>query len=200
MSEGSGTVTGMSQVIFYTASTLNGFLADEDDSLDWLFAVPGGETAESGDTGFTAFFESIGALVLGSATYEWVLRHEGFLDHPDTWHKFYGDRPTFVFTSRELPIPSGVDVRLVSGDVTTVWPGILAAAAGRDIWLVGGGDVAGQFADAGLLSELRISIAPATLAAGKPLLPRVIGSDRLHLEEVSRTGQFAQLVFSVGHS
>jgi dihydrofolate reductase len=184
----------MPRVIFYTATTLNGFLADEADSLEWLFAVPGGD---GGGEGFESFLAGVGVLVQGSSTYEWVLRHEDLVAHPEKWPGYYGDRPTWVMTSRSLPEVPGADIRFASGDIRRHWPEISAAAGERDVWLVGGGDLAGQFADAGLLHELRISVAPATLAAGKPLLPRILGADRLHLESVGRNGQFAELVYSV---
>lgn len=71
------------------------------------------------------------------------------------------------------------------------------AAGSADIWIVGGGDLVGQFADAGHLDEIRVSVAPVTLASGKPLLPRRIESDRMTLEAVAQTGQFAELVYSV---
>jgi dihydrofolate reductase len=197
VSDAAASLTGMPRVIFYTATTLNGFLADESDSLDWLFRVPGGESAETGDAEFPEFFEQIGVLVEGSTTYEWVLAHERLVDQPEKWAQFYGGRPTFVFTTRELPRVAGADIRFVTGAVIEHWDEIAAAAGGRDVWLVGGGDLVGQFADAGLLDELRVSIAPVTLAAGRPLLPRVLESDRLTLESVDRTGQFARLIYTV---
>lgn len=190
----------MTRTIYYTASTLNGYLADENDSLDWLFAVQGGDpdTASGGE--FAKFLEGIGVVVQGSTTYEWVLAHEDVLAHPEKWPSFYGGRPTWVFTTRSLPIVDGADVRLASGAVVDQWPAIRDAAGDRDVWLVGGGDLVGQFADAGLLDELRISMAPATLERGKPLLPRRLGADRLHLESVDQNGQFAELVYRVGTS
>ncbi|MBD7957892.1 dihydrofolate reductase [Microbacterium sp. Sa4CUA7] len=184
----------MARVIFYTATTLDGYLADESDSLDWLFAVPGGE---GGDADFHAFLDGIGVLVQGSSTYEWVLEHEDLIAHPDKWPSFYGPRPTWVFTTRQLPTVAGADVRFASGAVTDTWAEIRDAAGDLDVWVVGGGDLAGQFADAGLLDEIRVSIAPATLGAGKPLLPRRLGSDRLSLVDARRNGQFAELVYSV---
>lgn len=182
----------MTRVIYYTATTLNGFLADEHDSLEWLFAVEG---AESG--GFEEFLAGIGAIVQGSTTYEWVLAHEDLVAHPEKWPAFYGPRPSWVFTSRELPSVPGADVRFASGDVIDEWPAIRDAAGDKDVWIVGGGDLVGQFADAGLLDELRISVAPVTLVAGKPLLPRNLDSTQLHLELVGRAGQFAELVYTV---
>lgn len=187
----------MTRVIFYTATTLNGFLADDDDSLDWLFRVPGGESAEAGDAGFSDFVDGIGVIVEGSTTYEWVVAHEGLVDEPRKWQEFYGNRPTFVFTSRDLPRVEGADIRFVAGPIIEHWEQIRTAAGGRDVWLVGGGDLVGQFADAGLLDELLVSVAPVTLVSGRPLLPRTLESDRLRLESVGRTGQFARLVYSV---
>ncbi|MFB9376516.1 dihydrofolate reductase family protein [Kineococcus gynurae] len=188
----------MTTVVYYTASTLNGFLATEEDSLDWLFAVPGADEAASGTSaGFAALMARTGVLVEGSTTYEWVLRHEDLLAQPHRWREFYGDRPTFVFTRRDLPRPAGADVRLVSGTVAEHWAEIEAAAVGRDVWVVGGGDLAGQFADAGRLDEIQVSVAPVTLTSGRPLLPRTITAERLHLREVRQAGQFAELVYDV---
>ena len=118
-------------------------------------------------------------------------------NHPEKWPVHYGDRPTWVFTSKEQPVVPGVDVRFASGDVREVWPQIREAAGERDVWIVGGGDLAGQFADAGLLDELRVSVAPATLASGKPLLPRSLGADRLELTDVRHAGAFAELTYRV---
>src|SRR5918993_3862328 len=115
----------MPRVIFYTATTLNGFLADESDSLDWLFAAPGGE---GGDSSFQTFLSGIGVLVQGSSTYEWVLRQENLVEQPEKWPAYYGARPTFVFTSRELPSVPGADIRFARGSVADAWPDIEAAA------------------------------------------------------------------------
>ncbi|WP_345802489.1 dihydrofolate reductase family protein [Microbacterium sp. AZCO] len=184
----------MTRVVFNTATTLDGYLADDQDSLDWLFAVPGADDAAAAFSGFLA---GIGVLVMGSTTYEWVLAHEKLVEHPEKWNEFYGDRPSFVLSTRDLPLLPGAPLRLHSGSVRELWPDILAAAGGTDIWIVGGGDVVGQFADEGLLDEVRVSIAPATLGSGRPLLPRRIGSDRFRLESVGQRGQFAELVYSV---
>ena len=184
----------MPRVIFYTATTLNGFLADDHDSLEWLFAAPGGE---GGDHDFQRFLSGIGVLVQGSSTYRWVLEHEDLVAHPEKWPSYYGERPTWVFSSKDQPVVPGVDIRFSSGDVREVWPQIRDSAGDGDVWIVGGGDLAGQFADAGLLDEIRVSIAPATLTSGKPLLPRNLGADRLELTSVRQAGAFAELTYAV---
>ena len=181
----------MTRAIYYTATSLDGFLADEHDSLEWLFAV-----AQDHD-GFPAFLETVGALVQGSTTYEWVVGHEDLAAHPEKWPAFYGERPSWVFSSRTLPAVTGADVRFARGSVADSWDAVVASAGGRDVWIVGGGDLAGQFADAGLLDEVRVSVAPVTLGSGRPLLPRRFESDRLRLESVAQNGQFAELVYSL---
>lgn len=182
----------MGKIIFDTAATLNGWIADEHHSLEWLFAV---EQAEDPAGELTPVDARV--LVEGSTTYEWVLRQEGLIAHPEKWQQFYGSKPTFVFTTRELPVPQGADVRFVAGDVASVLPEIRAAADGGDIWIVGGGELAGKFFDAGALDRLAVSIAPAALAAGAPLLPRRMGPDQLRLVSATAVGQFARLVYDV---
>ncbi|MEV5071682.1 dihydrofolate reductase [Microbacterium sp. LMI12-1-1.1] len=184
----------MPRVIFYTATTLNGFLADDQDSLEWLFAAPGGE---GGDDDFQRFLSGIGVLVQGSSTYRWVLEHEDLVAHPEKWPSYYGSRPTWVFSRKEQPVVPGVDIRFASGEVRDVWPAIREAAGELDVWVVGGGDLAGQFADAGLLDEIRVSVAPATLSSGKPLFPRNLRPDRLELTSVRQAGAFAELTYAV---
>jgi dihydrofolate reductase len=182
----------MTRFVFYTAATLNGFLADEENSLDWLFVVD-----QAGSDVVVEFMERVGVFIEGSTTYEWALNHDGILDAPEKWQEFYGDRPTFVFTSRDLPRPEGADVRFVSGPVPPLVDELRALAGEKDVWIVGGGDLVGQFFDAGVLDEIIVSVAPVTLTGGAPLLPRRIESDRLRLVSVEQHGQFAHLTYSV---
>ena len=187
----------MTRVVYYTAATFDGFIADRSDSLDWLFAVPDAAEAEAG---IDSFMDRIGVLVEGSTTYQWVVDHDQLLEHPEKWVQFYANRPTFVFTSRTLVAVPGADIRFRSGDIVDTWAEIVAAAGEKDVWVVGGGDLAGQFADAGLLDEIVLSVAPVTLGSGRALLPRRLESNRLTLEGVRRVGQFAELTYSVDNS
>jgi dihydrofolate reductase len=126
-----------------------------------------------------------------------VLEHEKLLDEPAKWHEFYGDIPAWVFTHRELPAIPGADVRFVQGDVAPVHEAMATAAGVKNIWLVGGGDLAGQFADRGLLDEIQIHVAPVTLGGGAPLLPRRINAPRLKLRSAEEEGGFAYLTYAV---
>jgi len=183
---------GMGRILFDTATTLNGWIADTNNSLAWLFAVDGGDHPDDG-------LFPVGATVMveGSTTYEWVLAESDILNHPEKWREFHGDKPVFVFTTRDLPVPEGADIRFVSGSVTDAIAAIRDAAGAGDIWIVGGGDLAGQFFDAGLLDRIAISVAPVALDGGAPLFPRRVESDRLRLVSAEAVGQFARLVYDV---
>ncbi|MDQ1294955.1 MAG: hypothetical protein QG608_2840 [Actinomycetota bacterium] len=182
----------MGRIVFDTATSLNGWIADERNSLDWLFAVDNGLTPDE-----ELFPSGAGVLVEGSTTYEWFLAEYDVLEHPEKWRDFHGGKPTFVFTTRELPVPAGADVRFVAGPVAAALPALREAAGDADIWVVGGGDLAGQFLDAGALDEVALSVAPVALTGGAPLLPRRLESDRLRLVRANAVGQFARLVYAV---
>lgn len=185
----------MTRTIYFTATSLDGFIADPDNSLDWLFEVPREEGTS--DSAFGAFFAGVGASAMGATTYEWVLREEGFLDEPDKWTDAFGDTPSWVFTHRDLPIVPGADIRLVQGDVAPVHRDMVAAADGRNVWIVGGGDLAGAFADQGLLNEIHLGVQPVFLDGGAPLLPRRLTSARVHLRSVEHVGQEVNLVYDL---
>jgi dihydrofolate reductase len=182
----------MGRILFDTATTINGWIADENNSLAWLFAVENGEHPDEG-----LFPSGAAVMVEGSTTYEWVLAESDILANPEKWREFHGDRPTFVFSTRELPVPDGADIRFVSGAVDEALPAIRQAAGDGDIWVVGGGDLAGQFLDAGALDEIALSVAPVALIGGAPVFPRRVESDRLRLVSAEKVGQFARLVYSV---
>jgi dihydrofolate reductase len=177
---------------FYTASSLDGFIAGPGDSLDWLFPL-----GDIGDTSYPQFIRDVGAIAMGSATYEWMLRHliGPEADHPQAWPY---EQPVWVFSSRTLPGIPGADIRFVRGDVRPVHEAMREAAGGKNVWLVGGGELVGQFHDHGLLDELFVQIGSVTLGAGKPLLPRAIVSPPLRLLSVRAVGTgFAELHYEV---
>lgn len=107
-------------------------------------------------------------------------------------------QPVWVFSHRRLPGVDGADIRFVRGDVRPVHAQMRAAAVDRNIWLVGGGDLVGQFYDAGLLDEIIAQIGSVTLGSGKPLLPRQIVFPPLQLDSVRQVGiGFAELRYLV---
>ena len=177
---------------YYTASSLDGFIATEDHSLDWLFQL-----GDVNQTSYPQFILEVGALAMGSATYEWMLRH---VVKPGTESEAAWPyrQPVWVFTTRDLHAVTGADIRFVRGDVRPVHERMCAAAQGRNVWLVGGGDLVGQFYDAGLLNEVIVQVGSVTLGAGKPLLPRRIAFPPLRLTSVQQIGSgFAELRYEV---
>ncbi len=176
---------------FTTATTANGFLADAADSLDWLFAVEG----EQPD--LAALLDGVRVIVMGSTTYEWLLRHEDLLAHPEKVAQFWPGCTVVVFSSRELPVPDAGDVRVVSGPVADHRAMLESLAQDGRVWIMGGGELAGQFFDAGLLDEIALTLAPAFLASGRALFPRELHGARVSLRDTWRVGQFVELRYDV---
>jgi dihydrofolate reductase len=173
----------MTRTQYYTATSIDGFIADPDNSLEWLFTL---RQSEQGKREYPAFIAEVGALAMGSTTYEWILDHEELMEEPGTWPY---EQPTWVFSSRSLPEVPGADIRFVAGDVAPVHAQMVEAAEGKNVWLVGGGDLVGQFADAGLLDDLILGVGSVFLGAGAPLLPRRITPPRLRLISARQDGE-----------
>ena len=179
----------MSRTQYYTAATLDGFIAAPDDSLDWLFTR---EQDQDGPLNYGAFIADVGALAMGATTYEWVLAH--LADKAAEESRWPYHVPCWVFTHRDLEVVADADILLTSDDVVSVHERMREAAGGKNIWIVGGGDLVGQFADAGLLDDVIVYVAPVTLGSGKPLLPRRL---ELRLEETARNGDFVCARYSI---
>ena len=169
----------MSRTQYYCATSLDGYIAEADDTLDWLTGYRGeyaGAGAEPMKGTYERFYEDVGAMVSGSTTYEWVL------DEVAEWP--YPGKPFWVLTSRRLATPEtdGADVRFARGAVRDLHGEMLESAdEGRNLWVVGGGDVASQFADAGLLDEVIVTVVPVVLGTGKPLFERRLHGGPLRL-------------------
>jgi dihydrofolate reductase len=165
----------MTRTIYYTAATLDGFIATPDHSLDWLLTR---DIDEQGPMHYAGFREQIGAAAMGANTWQWILDHD---DEP------WGPLPTWVLTHRDFDPVAGRSVTFTDADVREVHAEMAAAADGKGVWLVGGGELVGAFHDAGLLDEVWIQYAPVTIGAGAPVLPRHV---ELRLEEVARNRDF----------
>jgi dihydrofolate reductase len=178
---------------YFTATSVDGFIADEHHCLDWLLEIP------RGDDRFGPFFARVGAFVMGANSYQWMLDHENVLEEPRKWRTWYGEVPCWVFTHRALPHVAGADITFVRGEVRPVHEAMINAAGGKNIWLTGGGELVGTFADHGLLDEVILDVAPVTLGAGAPLLPRRLLSARLRLIDVEQVGRFAHLTYALSN-
>jgi dihydrofolate reductase len=171
---------------YYTGSSLDGFLATPDHDLSWLTSR---DIDPAGPMHYEGFVRDVGALVMGATTYQWVLDH---LDEEmaGTWPY---EQPIWVLTHRAFGPPPG-DVTFTDAPVAEVHRAAREAAGERNVWLVGGGDLVGQFFDAQLLDEVWVQFAPVTLGAGAPLLPRRV---ELELLEVARNRDFVCARYAV---
>lgn len=127
---------------------------------------------------------------MGRTTYDWVHEHMRATGEPWSYAV-----PTWVVTDAQPARIDGADIRFAKGAVPPIHAALVDAAGGRDFWVVSGGDLAGQLADAGLLDQLVLSYAPVTLGAGRPLFPRRF---RLELRDVARNRDFVCATYDVG--
>lgn len=158
---------------YYVASSLDGFIADSDERIDWLLRFGTSDF----DVAYQRFLSGVGAIVMGSRTYEFLLS-EGMSEWPYSV-------PTVVLTHRDLPIAvAGADIRFRQGDIAGIAAELEELAGERTSWVMGGGDVAARFAEAHLLHTVIVTVMPIILGSGTRLLP---ATDHLALEFVSST-------------
>lgn len=160
------------------AASLDGFIARRDGSVDWM------ETSDAFENGETLapefieqFLKSIDCYLMGSKTYETAL---GFEMKGFGWA--YGDKPVFVLTHRELPVTRDT-IEFVSGDLGDLVSGRLRQDY-TNIWVAGGGKLAGDLLGLGLVDEIAYTIIPVLIGDGIPFFEGLNRDVRLHLLEV----------------
>lgn len=171
------------KTIYFAAASLDGFIADKNDSLEWLF--------KNGPTDISfidKFLETVGAIAMGSTTYQWIL------DNSKEWaYKV----PCLVFTHRDLNVMAGADVRFVKDDIPAHHQELQKLANGKNIWIVGGGDLAGQFYEHGLLDEMHIQTVSVFLNEGKKLFARKTEKPLKIIEIKQRGDTCVEVIYSV---
>lgn len=180
----------MGRTTYYTATSLDGFIATDDHDLGWLLALTSGE---GGPMDYETFIADVGAICMGANTFRWVHRelHGVTQATPPAWPY---TQPCWVMAHSAVPEWPGADVRPTAAPIEDVHAAMTTEAGERVIWIVGGGDLAGQFLDQGLLDEVVVNIAPVTLGSGRPLLPRRAD---LRLVETVPSGEFVAARFEV---
>ena len=163
----------MTRTQYYVAASADGYIADRENRLDWLLRFG----FEAFQDHYDAFLADVGALAMGADTYEFVLDQ-------GTWP--YTELPAWIFTHRNLPRAHGADLRFVDGPVARHANAVADSAGANNVWVVGGGQLAAQFADAGLLDELWLTVMPVALGGGRPVLP----TQRAHDLRLQRTTHF----------
>ena len=157
----------MPRVVLFLATSLAGFVADVDGGVDWLFT--------DADYGYTDFFGTIGALVMGRATFDQVLGVVPWL---------YGAVPTTVCTHRPLDIPEGAPAEVAEvaeGDVAAWLASLRETSLRGDVWLVGGGALVRSFREAALIDRYVLSVHPVLLGDGIPLFDGTLPGAALRL-------------------
>jgi dihydrofolate reductase len=162
-----------SGITLYIATSVDGYVADADGSVDWLEEFQTESDGEEDVEGYAEFFETIDCLVMGATTYEQVL---SFGDWP------YGDKPTYVFTHRNLS-PATEAVRFVSREVADLVPELRQQYA--HVWLVGGAHLAQSFFQEREIDAIRLSFIPILLGGGIPLFSGEYDTQRLNLVDTT---------------
>ncbi len=162
------------KTIYFAATSLDGFIADQNDSLEWLFR--NGPT----DISFIdEFVKTIGAITMGASTYKWLLEN--------TKGSWPYEVPCLVFTHRNFDVMPGAKVRFAKGDVWAHHQELKKLAQGKNIWIMGGGDLAGQFYDQGLIDEMHIQTVSVFLNEGKKMFARKT-EDAFRIKEIRQRG------------
>jgi len=169
-------------LVLYIAASLDGYIAAESHNLDWLFEVDGED-----DNGFSKFYDTVDTILIGRTTYDWIMRYEngGFP---------YIGKECYIF-SRTIKGENEY-VKFTDEDAAPFIQD-LKSKEGRNIWIVGGGELLHTFLKENLVDELMISIAPVLLGRGILLFMDNDFRTRLVLTEMNRYNQFAELRYNV---
>ncbi|WP_158545278.1 dihydrofolate reductase family protein [Bremerella cremea] len=148
----------MRKIVYFVTASLDGFIARPNGAIDWLIQAEGNE-----DFGFAQFLNSIDTVIQGRHTYEHVL---SLRPYP------YANQKNYVFSRKLFECQHAEIVR----QPVSEFVGWLRSQPGQDIWLVGGGQLAAAFLEAGAIDELKVFVQPILLGEGIPLA-RHIGRD-----------------------
>ncbi|MGE7920143.1 dihydrofolate reductase family protein [Viridibacillus sp. NPDC093762] len=169
------------EVILYIGVSLDGFIAKEDDDLQWLEEVEG-----EGDNGYAAMYETIDTTIMGKRTYDYVMEHAESFPYPD--------KKNYVFTNSEQGSTEYVD--FVKEDVVE-FTKKLKKQEGTKIWMVGGSGILDAFVKENLIDEYIITVTPHILGSGIPLFKENNPQINLTLIDTKRFGQFVHLHYKV---
>jgi dihydrofolate reductase len=165
-------------VYFYGCITIDGYLADKNHGLDWLY-----QTGTSEETSYNSFYEKMNITVMGKNTFDEIAKMEDA-------HLAYPTTKNYVFThAGKLPVSGFIPV---AGDVAEFVKGF---TKDENIWVVGGAQILALLLDNHMLDTMIIQIAPVLLGSGIPLFTQKDSIKRFSLIEVNRYGQFAELVY-----
>jgi dihydrofolate reductase len=171
------------KLVLFIATSLDGYIARKDGSLDWLFEIEG-----EGDNGYTEFYDTVDTIIMGRRTYEEILVLE-----PGNFP--YKNKECFVFTSKSA-MKDNEDVTFIDIEVGPFVEG-LKKQEGNNIWIVGGGELLHAFLKAKLVDEFIITIAPTLIGKGIFLYKEMDVDTKLELKEITQFNQFVQMHYVV---
>lgn len=166
------------KVVLFIATSLDGYIATKEDSLEWLFKVEG-----EGDNGYSEFMENVDTILLGRRTYDWVMEAEKG-SFP------YKEQKCYVF-SKTLKGKNEF-VEFVDEDIVSFTKRI-KKQEGKNIWIVGGGELLHYFIRERLVEEFFITVAPTIIGGGISLFKEIDFQMELKLVNVRRFNQFVEL-------
>lgn len=165
----------MAKILGYIATSLDGFIATSEDSLDWLFAYDGLDLA--GDD-YRIFIKRIRTVVMGRGTYDFLAKDDA------PWA--YGEQRVLVVTSKPIPNPKGpLETRSDLDDLIKE----LRGSSDGDVWVLGGGKLQMAFIERRALDEIEIYVMPQLLGGGRPLFPATGVQSRLRLRQADALDQ-----------
>ncbi|MGQ4665440.1 dihydrofolate reductase family protein [Metabacillus halosaccharovorans] len=167
------------EIVLFIAASLDGFIAKEDDDLQWLE-----DTEGEGDAGYQDMYQTVDTVIMGKKTYDYIVEHMKPFPYPD--------KKCYVFSTTEKG--SNEYVEFVNEDVVE-FTKKLKAQEGTKIWMVGGGGILNSFFKENLIDEYIITVTPHILGSGIPLFKEKIPQIDLNLIDIKQFGQFAQLYY-----
>lgn len=170
------------KLILYIAMSLDGYIATEDDSLEWLFKVEG-----EGDNGYNEFYKTIDTILIGRRTYDWIMDKEKG-DFP------YKNKNCYVF-SKSIS-GKNENVEFINDEIVE-FTNKIKESKGGNIWIVGGGNLLYSFIKEKLVDEFIINIAPTLIGSGIPLFKQINFEFELKLKGIRRFNQFAELHYEL---
>lgn len=170
------------KLVLYIASSLDGYIATNEHNLDWLFSIDG-----EGDNGYSKFYDTIDTILIGRITYDWIIEHEN--------GRFpYQGKECYVFSKTKKE--DNEHVTFIDKSIVQFLQD-LKNKNGKNIWLVGGGELLSTFIKEKLVDEIIINIAPTLLGKGIPLFKNNDFQTSLTLKNINRFNQFVELSYEV---
>lgn len=170
------------KLTYYVAASLDGFIADEDGGVAWLDEL----NVDYEKTGYDEFYEKIDGLMMGRSTYDFLINY-------GSWP--YNDQPCWIFSSSEVEVLDGCN-RMEAIDLQQAYSDAQAAGV-QNLWVIGGGKLAGSMLNLGLLTHIHITVMPIVLGEGIRLVDSLSTPVKLAQEWSKAEAGFCEIEYRV---